>query len=428
VPVRIVWPFASMPSKRDFSLRSINPSRRRVYSDTGGDLMAEAWRSEASNRFTRIMGLRIPQALLRRSGESGETRQYLQRAHCRVTNGRGPLVSILIPAFNAQKWIAETLRSAIAQTWMDKEIIVVDDGSTDRTLAIARRFEPEGVRAVNQNNQGAAAARNTAYSLSRGEYIQWLDADDVLAPDKICKQMQVLVQCPSKLILASCAWGRFMYRYERSEFAPTALWCDLAPAEWLLRKMEGNVFMQTATWLVSRELTEAAGCWDTALQGDDDGEYFCRVLLASEGIKFVPDAHVFYRTPFYTSLGYLGESANSKLEAHWRSMQMHVAYLRAMDQSERAKGACVRYLKNSLLYFYPDRTDILKEMEQMVAGLGGQLGTPILAWKYSWIPALFGWKLAKRAQSVSRRTRWSLEKLWDRLLLLLRERTESTGT
>src|SRR5882672_6611417 len=105
---------------------------------------------------------------------------------------RAPLVSILIPAFNAEQWIGETLRSALAQTWPHKEIIVVDDGSRDQTVATARKFEAEGVRVVTQKNSGAAAARNTAFSLCHGDYIQWLDADDLLAPDKIASQLRVL--------------------------------------------------------------------------------------------------------------------------------------------------------------------------------------------------------------------------------------------
>src|SRR5258705_7741413 len=99
------------------------------------------------------------------------------------------LVSILIPAYNAEAWLAGTLRSAIAQTWERKEIIVIDDGSIDQTLAIARRFESDGVLVLTQKNQGAAAARNKAFSLSQGDYIQWLDADDLLASDKIARQM-----------------------------------------------------------------------------------------------------------------------------------------------------------------------------------------------------------------------------------------------
>src|SRR5260370_7810517 len=103
-----------------------------------------------------------------------------------------PLTSILIPAHNAEKWIADTIRSAIAQSWQRKEIIVVDDGSTDQTLEIARQFESESVRVVWQENQGAAAARNKALSLSQGDYIQWLEADELLASDKIAKQMETL--------------------------------------------------------------------------------------------------------------------------------------------------------------------------------------------------------------------------------------------
>lgn len=119
-----------------------------------------------------------------------------------------PLVSILIPAFNAEEWIADTLRSAIAQSWPRKEIIVVDDGSTDQTLTVARQFESDSVRVVTQENQGAAAARNKAFSLSSGEYIQWLDADDLLAPDKIARQMEVLDQCRTKRTLFFLVLGK----------------------------------------------------------------------------------------------------------------------------------------------------------------------------------------------------------------------------
>src|SRR5262245_53234733 len=100
-----------------------------------------------------------------------------------------PRVSILIPAYNAGVWIAESIRSALAQTWENKEIIVVDDGSSDDTLRLARRFESAAVLVVSQANQGAAAARNKAFSLCQGDYIQWLDADDLLETDKIERQM-----------------------------------------------------------------------------------------------------------------------------------------------------------------------------------------------------------------------------------------------
>ena len=120
----------------------------------------------------------------------------------------------------------------------------------------------------------AAAARNKAFSLSSGDYIQWLDADDLLAPDKVAAQMQALEECPNGRTVLSASWGYFFHRPSRASFTPTGLWCDLSPLEWLLRKMEHNIYMQTATWLVPRAVAEAAGPWDTRLLGDDDGEYF----------------------------------------------------------------------------------------------------------------------------------------------------------
>ena len=184
------------------------------------------------------------------------------------------MVSILIPAFNAAPFIRDTLKSAIVQTWKNIEIIVVDDGSSDQTLSIARQFQCKNVCVVSQKNQGAAATRNRAFSLSQGDYVQWLDADDLLSSDKIERQINALLDGAGEKTLLSSEWAYFYYRQKKAVFSPTALWNDLSPVEWLCRKMGQNLHMQTATWLVSRELTEAAGPWDTRLLGDDDGEYF----------------------------------------------------------------------------------------------------------------------------------------------------------
>src|SRR5438552_467738 len=160
-----------------------------------------------------------------------------------------PLVSILIPAYNAEPWIADTIESALGQTWPNKEIIVVDDGSRDQTFSVARQFASRAVSVVTQENRGAAAARNNAFELCQGDYIQWLDADDLLSLNKIAKQMEAAEDCQSKRTLLSSAWGYFMYRHSKAKFSSTSLWCKLSPLEWLLRKWEQNTDMQTATWL-----------------------------------------------------------------------------------------------------------------------------------------------------------------------------------
>ena len=325
-----------------------------------------------------------------------------------------PLVSILIPAFNAEEWIASTIRSALKQTWERKEIIVVDDGSTDRTLAIAREFESDGVLVVEQKNQGASTARNKAFSLSHGDFIQWLDADDILGPDKIRRQLEALGPTTGGRILLSSSWGHFMYRPHRARFIPTALWCDLSPAEFLLRKLEQRVFMQTAVWLMSRELARTAGPWDTSITLDDDGEYFCRVLLASDGVRFVPEARVYYRLVGSASLSYVGRS-NQKLESLWRSIQLHIQYTRSLGDNERVRCACVSYLQSYLISFDPLRPDIVKQMHLLAQDLGRRLDTPSLPRKYFWIQRLVGLGRAKGAQLFLRRVKFWFIRSWDRL-------------
>jgi PST family polysaccharide transporter len=366
-------------------------------------------------------GWSLPPKEVGDNGKSGK--RELSGPYAAAKSGGNPLVSILIPAYNAEKWIAATIRSAMAQRWEPKEIIVVDDGSTDRTLEIALQFESESVRIIKQENQGASAGRNKAFALCRGDYIQWLDADDLLAPDKISKQMEAISQDVDELTLLSCPWGQFCYRYRRGNFVPSVLWRNLSPTEFLLRKMGQNVFMQTSTWLVSRTLTEAAGPWSTSLSVDDDGEYFCRVLLASNGIHFVPGARVYYRYSGMSGLNYIGQSYK-KMDSFWRSMQLHISYLLSLENSERTRAACFTYMQTNLIYFYAARPDIVEQMREKASQLGKQLDPPRLSRKFFWLRRLVGWGLATRAQLFIPQIKWSLVSFWDKVLFHIEKREQ----
>jgi GT2 family glycosyltransferase len=161
--------------------------------------------------------------------------------------------------------------------------------------------------------------------------------------------------------------------------------------------MGENLHMQTATWLTSREIAEAAGPWDPRLAVDDDGEYFCRVLLASEHTRFVPEAKVFYRVSPSGRLSRIG-SSDRKRDAMVISMKLHVQYLRSLEESERVRKACLMYLQNWYDNFYLERPDIVTELQSFAAELQGNLEEPRLRWKFAWIKPVFGWKAAKRAQ------------------------------
>jgi glycosyltransferase involved in cell wall biosynthesis len=310
-----------------------------------------------------------------------------------------PLVSILIPAYNAEEWISETIRSALAQTYLRTEIIVVDDGSTDQTFAVARRFASKKVCVVTQPNLGAASARNKALEMSQGECIQWLDADDLLAPDKVARQIGVYRELGSRRTLLSSAWGSFYYRRERAAFRPTALWQDLLPAEWLLLQLERGLHMQTATWLVSRELSTAAGPWDgrLALCPCDDGEYFCRVILASDAIRFVPEARVFYRTAGPNRLSNVSWS-EAKMRGHLLGLKLYFEHFTSRVGGQRARDACVKYLQSCISEYDTENVEIARSAADLAAIYGGVLRPAHLPGKYLWIERLFGRATARRAQ------------------------------
>src|SRR5436853_6315771 len=96
-----------------------------------------------------------------------------------------PLVSIIIPCKNGAAWLGEAIESCLSQTWRPVEIIIVDDGSTDASRAVAQRYALQSVVLLDGTRSGASAARNVGLQRAHGELIQFLDADDVLDPDKI---------------------------------------------------------------------------------------------------------------------------------------------------------------------------------------------------------------------------------------------------
>jgi len=327
------------------------------------------------------------------------------------------LVSILIPAYNAEKWIGDAVRSALDQTWPKKEIIIVDDGSCDDTLSIARRFESRSVKVLTQENRGAAAARNTGLRIAQGDYIQWLDADDLLAPDKIANQLEGADGGQSSRVLLSGAWGRFYHLPENSKFVPDMLWEDMLPVEWLFRTLDGNLWMAIESWLVSRRLTEMAGPWNENLSLDDDGEYFTRVLSCSTRILFISEARCFVRRATFGLSSDINLS-DRKLDSQAFSLFSYIRTVRTMEESQRTREACLKLLNRWAIYFYPERLDLFKRMQSMAAELGGQINIPQLRPKYQWIQKIFGWRIAKKSQHVFPALRSVAKMNWERFCCL----------
>ena len=214
-----------------------------------------------------------------------------------------PLVSIIIPSYNAEKYLAGAIRSAIEQTWPNKEIIIVDDGSTDDSYAIAKRFEAPNVLVIQQENRGASAARNRGLRASKGEYVQFLDADDLLSENKIERQLIGLISKPTHIGICDTVY--FKEGKSPFEFKPTVAWYSQSfdnNMEFLLNLYGGDFvgpnlggMVQPNCWLTPRKILEMVGEWNEDLSVDDDGEYFCRVILKAEGIHYNAEALNYYR-------------------------------------------------------------------------------------------------------------------------------------
>jgi glycosyltransferase involved in cell wall biosynthesis len=223
------------------------------------------------------------------------------------------LVSIIIPAYNCASHLSTSIESALNQTWQQKEIIVVNDGSTDNTSAILSKFQERGVVIINQPNCGASTARNTGLRAARGEWIQFLDADDFLREDKIAIQLSKLKGSEE---IAVCRTVHFLEDPQHILPDPESFFTTYLddPLRFLIRLYGGFDYLagmiQPNAYLVSRRLIELSGGWNEELSLDDDGEFFCRVVLQASRIVYSPEPMNYYRK--YNTAGSLSGSRSEK--------------------------------------------------------------------------------------------------------------------
>ena len=312
------------------------------------------------------------------------------------------LVSILIPSYNSEKWLSETLESAINQTWHNKEIIVVDDGSSDNSLTIAKNYESQMVKVIHQDNRGAGASRNRALREAQGDFIQFLDADDILSIDKIAAQINILIDNPDKVAVCNT-----IHFYDGEDYLSKLvddewyLYDTNDPVEFLIKLYGGDGkggMIQPNAYLTPRNIIEKAGIWEEFYSPDDDGEYFCRVVLASNGIKFSRQGINYYRK--YVQAQSLSR-ANSlvAMEGRLRSLNLRVKHLLTKTNSERAKKALARCYMEQAFICYPRYPKITAIALQKIEELGGTDYLPIFGtWKGEFIKKTLGWKVAKMVQ------------------------------
>jgi hypothetical protein len=313
----------------------------------------------------------------------------------------GNLVSILIPSHNADQWLGDTIRSCLAQTWQDLEIIIVDDASVDKSYEVASAFSDPRIKIVsNTERRGASAARNEAFRHAQGDFIQYLDADDLLAPSKIGIQVNALRDAEPG-VLSSSSWAPFKDETSKSIFRPEAVWRDISSIEFLIESWCGGGMMPVFSWLIPRDLIVKAGEWNEELTVNDDGEFFTRVLLAGSKIIFCGDAQGYYRKGTGTTLS--GRQDPAALISAYHACALCCSHLLRVDSSPEARRACATAYQRFSYGAYPAVPELVAAAESRVLELGGCNISPSGGIAFRALVSLVGWKKARVIQSLVRR-------------------------
>jgi glycosyltransferase involved in cell wall biosynthesis len=310
------------------------------------------------------------------------------------------LVSVCIPCYNAQRFIGETLESVFGQTWPAIEVVVVDDGSTDDSAAVISQFSQQNLRLIKKNNEGQTVALNVCLSNSTGEFIQFLDADDIISRDKIERQVKRLIGRPD--CVASAEWARFYSEASEAQFRAEPVWRDLNSLDWLaLSREDGLGMMFPALWLVPRSLVNRIGPWHPELTLNNDAEYFTRMLLSANEVLFCEGARAYYRSGIQASLS--GTRSRVGWVSQYKVLDLCEMRVLAVENSERMRMGFALSWQHFAHACYPYERAFAEEALRRARRLYPITIEPDGGPTFRAASRLLGWRLARRLQVLSGR-------------------------
>lgn len=301
--------------------------------------------------------------------------------------------SILIPAYNAAQYLEATLLSCADQgADVIEEIIVVDDHSEDDSQAVFSRVakaHPEFAwKWFTNPNKGACSARNHALTMATGDWIQWLDADDILGTSKIRTQLNSLgcdsLSCcvsPFVPFVGSTKTG--LFQDDRNWNCPTTI----SGADWLA---SGRMTIP-ACWIGPKAVFDQAGPWDESLKINQDGEYFSRVLAKAESVFFESEVNVWYRRGVS---GSVSQFTSEKAESLFASVDSIHRTALALEDSPRMRLMVANRYQYAIYTSYPHYPEGLEKAKKELRNLPKPtISNPNAVSPLSkFISNVFGWK------------------------------------
>lgn len=266
-----------------------------------------------------------------------------------------PLISVIIPIFNRAELISETIGSVLSQSYRNWECIVVDDGSRDGTETIVKAFTEKDSRIQFYKRpldkiKGAASCRNFGLEKAKGDFIQYLDSDDLLMSNKFEEQLKLLKEETSTGIIVSCKWGSFNNASQLKVKKKWNSYGNYHPAVKILFTFgKFNEYLPLMTYLIPKELCLLAGPWEESLSYNDDGEYFSRVLLHAKKLLFCKQTEAYYRAGDTERLSLLDneQKIRSAIES-WKMIQKNLI---------SNKKVCRKYFRNGIKNIYEQIKD-----------------------------------------------------------------------
>lgn len=247
------------------------------------------------------------------------------------------LVSVIIPCYNAEKWIKEAIDSCLHQTYPAIEVIVIDDGSTDRSLEIIESYEHRIVLETGPN-RGGNHARNRGFELSTGDYIQYLDADDYILPEKIANQVQFLETTGMDVVYGD--W-RHQQHLPNGNIVLEDVKISGEQVD-ILAALLSDWWVSPACLMFSRPAVHKSGGWDEELKAIQDKDFFLSVVMNGAKVGYQPGCHAIYRRHGNVTVSTSSQTrhlesqliVNRKAEQNLiRSGQFSSAYQQAIAQS-----------------------------------------------------------------------------------------------
>jgi glycosyltransferase involved in cell wall biosynthesis len=255
-----------------------------------------------------------------------------------------PLISVIIPAYNAERTLLETVDSVQNQTLANIEIIIINDGSTDRTEKTIENLHDSRIKAFSYENGGVSVARNRGITHTMGEFIAFIDADDLWTPDKLERQLAALEAHPEAAVAYSWTQtiderGHWLHRYH-SVFVEGDVYTEI---------LVNNFVSNGSNILVRKEAILSVGEFDSTLKSCEDWDFYIR-LAAKYHFVVVPDWQILYRqssTSLSSQVEVMETDALAVISKAYRSAPAEYQYLQSRSLSWIYEYFTQQYLRRS---------------------------------------------------------------------------------